>query len=502
MELFDDFTRRGGLVPVRAAVDSLKLFVSQEIAKSEPGTEKTLLRTFLYQLKFEHFLSPTVVSKRMILQSNKVGILMLPIPRDWIENLKKSTNLGAAKFKTDNLLYYSKLLSLQLKSFGKLVYFLFTRNKIIPLLKVFDTQSIIVIGHAKESIYFDGNMQDSWTYHAWSNKNGITERNTLFLTEIQFMQILLINLLQGRGVRVIEYIIHEFLKVLRKVFALDFSVAERFLAFEQILYSELVSAAYKRGMPLRVQFTESIGCRRPYWTYEAEKLGATLEFQFFANCATLSSPTRLEVPPQFALYTWRKILAVSDWQIGIIPSTNALGQSVAVTKTGVPWFKDHRDFRIPDHERYIVIFDYEVPRNYFSYSSLMDLGLADPKCNRQFLLAILEVCLSANIMVYHKQKREIFKETQLMNYVDILEKDLNRDIYKIVPASVSPHRLISRASGVISLPPTSTGLIGKQMGVPSIYFDPTGNVCKEDPALDGVTLVNSKEGLSQWVTSL
>jgi polysaccharide biosynthesis PFTS motif protein len=502
MELFDDFTRRGGLATVRAVTESIKLFVSQEIAKFDPGTERTLLRTSLIQSKFEHFLKPTVVSKRMIVQNSKSGILMLPLPSGWIEYLNKSSSLDSVGFKVDKLLYYSKSLNLQLKSFGRLVLVLLTKKKVAPLLKVFGNQSIIVIGHVKESIYFDGDNEDDWTYHTWSKKNEITGSSTLFLTEIQFMQLLIMNLSREGEIRRIKNNARHFLNALRRVFAVELSIEERVLAFEQIFYSELVSVAFEKRTPLKIQFTESIGCRRPYWSYEAERLGATLEFRFFANCATLSLPARLEVPSQFALYTWRKILAVSDWQIRAIPSTNLLGQNVSFANTGVPWFKDHRDFKIPELDRYLVIFDYEVPRNYFSYSSLMDLGLADPKCNRLFLQAILEVCSSANLMVYHKQKRELPIKLQSLNPLDRFEEYLNRDTYKIVPPSVSPHRLISRAIGVISLPPTSTGLIGKQMGVPSIYFDPTGNVCKNDPALDSVTLVNSKEGLSQWVSSL
>ena len=502
MELLDDFTCRGGLVVVRAAIDSLKLFVSQEIAKFEPGKERTLLKTFFNQLKFELFLSPSLVSKRLILQSNKAGVFMLPLPGDWIENLKQNPNLGAVNFKTDNLLYYSKLLNLHLKSFGRLVLLLLTKKKSASLLKVFRSQSLIVIGHAKKSIYFDGDIEDSWTYHSWSNKNRSIEINTLFLTEIQFMQVLLVNLSQRGGIRRIKNNICFFLNILRKVIAMDLNITERFLAFEQIFYSELVSAACEKGMPLKIQFTESIGCRRPYWTYEAERREIIIEFQFFANCATLSSPTRIEVPPQFTLYSWRNILVVSDWQARAIPSINALGHSVAITKTGVPWFNDYHDFKITNLDSYVVIFDYEIPRNYFSYTSLIDLGLADPKCNRQFLQTILEVCSGANIMVYHKRKREVSRELQLVNHVELFEKNSNQEFYKIIPESVSPHRLISRAIGVISLPPTSTGLIGQQTGVPSIFFDPTGNVHKEDPALDGVQLVNSKEDLSQWVSSL
>ena len=120
----------------------------------------------------------------------------------------------------------------------------------------------------------------------------------------------------------------------------------------------------------------------------------------------------------------------------------------------------------------------------------------------EFLETILEVCSIAKINCFHKRKRALSTNVQLVDYSQILVRPRNRDFYKLVPEDTSAHRIVSRALGVISLPPTSTGLIGRQMGVPSIYFDPTGNVLTDDPALDSVPLINSKEGLSAWIRSL
>ena len=62
--------------------------------------------------------------------------------------------------------------------------------------------------------------------------------------------------------------------------------------------------------------------------------------------------------------------------------------------------------------------------------------------------------------------------------------------------------LIKKCSAVISMPFTSTALIGKHLNIPSVYYDPFGLVMKDDRAAHGVPIIIGKEALTDWLTDL
>ena len=477
-------------------------FVLREISQKNLTIESSVLATYLSQLKFDTLIDSKLVIRWMKFDAKNSSSLKLPLPKKWILCIQENLDLGEFHLKQDKSVYYQRLLKLQIRGIGRALWLFFTFNSDKSLMKIFGERSFSVIGHVNSIISSESQTKGHWNYEAWNNRNRVNKSIVNFLPEIQFMKLLFAHYFLVERVTGIKGRLRFFARSMRKFFEHDLSISDRCMALDQIFFSELVGLASKAKIPMQIQFTESIGCRRPYWTYEAEKRGVPIEFRFFANHATLSTLSRTEIPAQFSLYTWRKINTVSDWQVNSLPKLNALGMKIDVKKTNIPWFIDQGKLEVPDSKTFIVVFDYERQKNHFGYSSLNDLGLSNPECSIEFLETILEVCSLSDILVLHKRKRLLTKKLQSVDYSQIFAKESKRGIYKTVPEGVSPHRLISSAKGVISLPPTSTGLIGQQMGVESIYFDPTGNVLMDDPALDSVPLINSKEGLSAWISSL
>jgi polysaccharide biosynthesis PFTS motif protein len=70
---------------------------------------------------------------------------------------------------------------------------------------------------------------------------------------------------------------------------------------------------------------------------------------------------------------------------------------------------------------------------------------------------------------------------------------------KIDPA-VSASDMIEKCSAVISMPFTSTALLGRAAGKPSIYYDPIGLIQKNDPAAHGIPIVSGEEELNKWIS--
>jgi polysaccharide biosynthesis PFTS motif protein len=69
-----------------------------------------------------------------------------------------------------------------------------------------------------------------------------------------------------------------------------------------------------------------------------------------------------------------------------------------------------------------------------------------------------------------------------------------------VEPEISAIRVIESSVAVISLPFTSTAIIAKEMGKPSIYYDPTGLLHKDDRAAHGITIISTRDELDNWLS--
>ena len=62
--------------------------------------------------------------------------------------------------------------------------------------------------------------------------------------------------------------------------------------------------------------------------------------------------------------------------------------------------------------------------------------------------------------------------------------------------------LIAQCEAVVSVPFTSTAIIGREHGKPSIYYDPHGVCEKDDRAAHGIPIVSGENELQQWFAAL
>ena len=68
--------------------------------------------------------------------------------------------------------------------------------------------------------------------------------------------------------------------------------------------------------------------------------------------------------------------------------------------------------------------------------------------------------------------------------------------------SVDALQIIQQTKACISMPFTSTALMAKTEGKPSVYYDPSGIVCKDDKAAHGIIILSNIDELTQWVRNI
>jgi polysaccharide biosynthesis PFTS motif protein len=104
-------------------------------------------------------------------------------------------------------------------------------------------------------------------------------------------------------------------------------------------------------------------------------------------------------------------------------------------------------------------------------------------------------------MMVHKRKRNIGKliHPQYEALVSSLAESCG--VVSIDP-NISAIRVIESCSAVISMPFTSTALLGRDMGKPSVYYDPHGVVQKDDRAAHGIEILSGSGELRDWLAGL
>jgi polysaccharide biosynthesis PFTS motif protein len=71
--------------------------------------------------------------------------------------------------------------------------------------------------------------------------------------------------------------------------------------------------------------------------------------------------------------------------------------------------------------------------------------------------------------------------------------------YTSIDPGLDALNIIQQTKACISMPFTSTALIAKHEGKPSVYYDPSGMICKDDRAAHGIPVLNNIDELQQWI---
>ena len=84
-------------------------------------------------------------------------------------------------------------------------------------------------------------------------------------------------------------------------------------------------------------------------------------------------------------------------------------------------------------------------------------------------------------------------------YRHFVEKLEEQSHFISIDPGISPSIVIGDCIAVISMPFTSTALFGRELGKPSIYYDPHSLLHKNDPAAHGIEILQGQEELRRWL---
>ena len=249
-------------------------------------------------------------------------------------------------------------------------------------------------------------------------------------------------------------------------------------------------------------FNNSHYSYRPLWTHTVEAMGSRILLCFYStNCSSMrwkNKPGSV-IYPGYKLMNWSHYLVWDKYQKKFIQEL--VGVNPLVKSVGIIPFLDSEK-KIPElPSNAIAVFDVTVFRSTFLAKLGIIVPYYDVRTLSSYLYGALEAITKANkVMVLKRKRRDTYYADK--RYVRIINELSSYENVIILDPSINAERLIPEVEGVISIPYTSTSVVAKLTGIPSVFYDPTGTLSSSGSELHGVKMMNSKPDLQKWLKSL
>lgn len=239
---------------------------------------------------------------------------------------------------------------------------------------------------------------------------------------------------------------------------------------------------------------------RPLWTYEAEQHGSRTIFYFYStNCESFKRQNGYpKLTYGWQAMNWPCYLVWDEYQADFV--RRAVGESASISVVGPICFHGSAA-EMPQLEKPgVAVFDV-TPHRLSRYCLLgMDYEFYISATSEGFLSHIADAVCRVNAVMLWKRKRKI-GDIAHPRYRYFTERLSSRGDIILVDPDISALRVIEASCAVISMPFTSTALIARELGKPSVYYDPTGELQSDDRAAHGIPIVSGPEQLKTWLYS-
>lgn len=452
-------------------------------------------------------------NEQLLISVSKNRFLVYPLPRLW-QKIIENNGFKIKKY-ASSLLWY-KYVSMQLlKGYLMIIrniagYFIYRETESSDI-----RSSIFFTNLTKSNISRKYNETNDYDVFSWFIKNqnrlGINF-DTIYHLVPNSKDLLFDGIKISYNPRIIPRInnIYKFSKFFKSSFDIFFrSLVDYFRGYwwNCIILVESISSIRVRlsssnEIAKSYYFSNSNWIYRPLWTYEAETKGAEVALYFYStNCKSFETTEGNNT--YFRGYNsmnWSKYLVWDNHQLNFIKE--AIDNESQIVVVGPIWFQDScKNFEIPHNSLTIAVFDVQPLRN-SSYQKLALYPEYYTSINAiGFLKDISNLIKENGYVMIWKKKRDIgeFINKEFRNFTQNLVE--TNDIV-IVDPEISAFRVIEKCTAVISMPFTSTAVIAKTMGKPSIYYDPFGMILKDDKASHEIQIITGINELNEWISNL
>jgi len=248
--------------------------------------------------------------------------------------------------------------------------------------------------------------------------------------------------------------------------------------YEESVQLNYVTKCNNKQLANEYLFHNSGWFYKPLWTYDVESRGSKITLYYYStNIENMEFNGYKTVTYGLDLMRWKSIYVWDKEQKDYLKKDNNKAKYNVV---GTLDFVDGAVLPDINRDKFnIAIFDITPVR----LSSCVNLGYALPPYYSEWLVLrfyshIIRVMADNNICLLLKQKRDVDHSFVRSGFIK-KQNIIIGESFKVVEPNVSASRLVESVDAVISLPFTATSIIGKNNGIPTIYYDPSGTILKE-----------------------
>lgn len=294
-----------------------------------------------------------------------------------------------------------------------------------------------------------------------------------------------------------KLLIFEIALILRSIVDLVFGSGLLAFVSHQLLLKKAALLLDKECIPNELAFHNSDFAYYPAWVETLASKGASPILYFYSQ----------------NIWPYQLNKHISDWHFNYELMTwprylvwnKELGNALLDLTTGNPSIEycrpisfTDKDVEIKKCSGAIAIFDVSpVRESYFAKYGIIETYFTS-KVLKQFFSQIITIAENLNKPLIVKFKRVEFSDFD-KRYKYVRERLNSHPLITIIDPDISAHRIIRDCDGVISLPFTSTAIIAHYYKKPSIYFDPTARLILNQPAAQGIEIINNKKALEVWM---
>ena len=275
------------------------------------------------------------------------------------------------------------------------------------------------------------------------------------------------------------------------------------LLFAESVMAHAVRICPSERLPKDCLFHWSGNIYKPLWAYELESKGCRIVSYFYSTCDQPKLPGLAYESMQgvWGPSTWPLFLVWDKYQDELLRRDIPFAfQSII---TGPIPFSNEEALFIPSNQTCVAVFDIEFFRlsSHFAFSTLADYFSSNPNLSSLFLNQIQQALADSGLIMAFKKKREEGNRSQKI-YRKLLDELSQMSNVVMIPSGVSAMQLVGQCSAVISMPFTSTALLLREQNIPSIYYDPTGWIQRDDRAAHGIPVLIGANELRLWIANL
>lgn len=266
----------------------------------------------------------------------------------------------------------------------------------------------------------------------------------------------------------------------------------------ELLY---VSSLNIAALPAHVAITNSHYFYRPLWSYYLEDCGIETGLYFYStntfNIGLRDGPYGLFYG--YNLMSWSHYYTATQEHAEFLQQVNFYPKTVHVVGT-IPL--EDNGMKLPEKKRpAVAYFDVQPFRDAFMASIGRPTPLYTFEASRGNIEDILAVCKRHGYDLFIKPKRDVGNRLcpRYRRYIEMLagQGDLH-----ILDSYIAADRVVEWADVVICQPFTSVAIVAREYRRPSVYYDGLKLVQKEQPAAQGIKVIQEPEELSAWVMGL